>query len=961
MNKQNIEDIYALTPLQQGVLFHTLESTVPGVYFDQFSCQLEPTTHLDALQRAWQALILRHDVLRTLFTWEKRDKPLQIVRQRVALPWQQLDWSDVAPDQLATRLNDWLRTDRERGFELDKAPLMRITIISLPSGCVRMIWSFHHLILDGWSVRLILSELQMLYDGHVRNRTVELPPTQKFRQLVDWQRSRDTREEQAYWQDYLRDYATPVFPNIASHCHDSDAAGPRASGPEVSLMTEKQLDAATYNALQNLAKQQHVTLNTVFVAAWALVLSRYCDSQDVVFGTTVAGRTAALENIERIAGLFINTLPIRARLAPADTVAGFLQHTQKAQVTQRRYEHSSLAEVQKCSDVAGGTPLFETILVYENFPALKQATGSQNPEMLKYSEQQFIEYSNYPLAVLIVPESELKIIAVHQPARLDVPAVQQLLENYRTVLQQMADNPLQQVHALSMLTVDERQRMLTDWNLTDRPLKADETVVTLLERCASQQPGAPAISAGSHGLSYAQLNRRANRLAWQLLDADAASRGVVIYSERGADAIIAMFGALKAGAPYVNVDAKDPGGRLSLVLDDLARSWCRESAGKPVVITTEALSGDIPTDATTVILSGAPSGDARDDNPKHPLKATDVAYIIYTSGSTGRPKGVMVTHRNLYNSTDARFNFYADPVSCFALLSSLATDSAIAGIFWTLCSGGQLVIPASRAELDIGPLAKLLQDKRVSHILCVPSLYALILEHADMSCLKQLNTVIVAGESCPATLVSRHFERLPDTRLYNEYGPSEACVWASACEFSADDATQTITIGRPIQNTRLYITDRLMHPVPVGVSGELCIAGTNVASGYLGQQQLTDDSFVPDPFSPDPAAGDAGQRLYKTGDRARFLQDGRVEFLGRVDEQFKVRGYRVEPGEIESTLNACAGIGEAVVLLDDSSAIDSELNALVSRMDDQKICELLATIETMDDDDIVAALTSLHR
>ena len=526
------------------------------------------------------------------------------------------------------------------------------------------------------------------------------------------------------------------------------------------------------------------------------------------------------------------------------------------------------------------------------------------------------------------------------------------MRHFTHVLGQFVAQPPPGVAEISLLTDAERRKIVEEWNDTVRPLDTTTSIIALFEQCAARNPHAIAVTTDDTSVTYEALNEKANQLA-HFLQRTASVRGkpVVVFAERNAEAIVAMLAALKAGAVYVPMDVHDTSDRLQQVLSDLGNAYRDGDAGyKPVTLTERPLLDRVPADSTRVMLLDAVPVSEPDTNPDLAIAEDSLAYIIYTSGSTGRPKGVMIPRSALLNSTLARLDYYPDPVSAFALLSSLATDSSIAGIYWTLCTGGNLVMPGHRAELDIGELALLIRRNRISHTLCVPSLYDLIIESADASMLESLQVVIIAGEAGSHRLVTRHCETLPATALYNEYGPSEACVWASAARLDTAATGANVTIGRPVANTRLYVLDREHRPLPVGVAGELFIGGENLAQGYVGLDDITQELFIPDPFA------NSGQRLYKTGDRARFREEGCLEYLGRVDHQLKVRGFRVEPGEIESVLASHPAIESAVVFIDDSAALDNELSSLLDSVGESAAALLLADVEALDDGAVERAL-----
>lgn len=936
MSDRNIETIYACTPLQEGMLFHTLDSAAGAVYFNQLSCVLRGPVDVAVLRRSWDGVVARHQALRTLFTWERRDKPLQIVRRRVDVPWQLEDWRQFDEREQTARLQTFLREDRSLGFRLDEAPLLRVALFRVADDRHRMIVSSHHILMDGWSVRLIEGEVRALYAANVTGREATLPPAPPFRDFVQFLERRDRSREREFWTGILRGFECPTVPEVGPLQRLPDGA--ECTG----LTVERVIDETLTGRLRALARTERVTLNSIFAAGWSLLLARYCDTDDVVFGCTVAGRSVELPNVERMVGLLINTLPVRVDVGGAASVAELMRRIQATQVRQRGFEHSPLNEIQRCSDVPAATSLFDTILVFENVPDAA-VDDAGDADGLHIADMRFIERSNYPLALLVVPgAATLQLVAVYDARRFDRPALERILAHLVGVLTQLCDAPAQDPAEIEIVAGEERRTMLEQWNDTAAP--GGGTVVDLFRKCAADSPDAVAVTAADGSLTYGELVARVNRVANRLLDdGSAAGRKALVYTERTTEAMVATFGALTAGVTYVPLDVNDPSERLLRILSDLCAD---DNDAVPFVLTQSHLLDRLPADRVRAIALDT-DPEAADDRPPAVTPAPeDPAYIIYTSGSTGRPKGVIVSHANLANSTRARFDYYDDVVETYALLSSLTTDSAVAGIYWTLCSGGHLVIPDNRAELDLEQLAKLISDLSVTHTLCVPSLYSLLLDHARPGLLQSLRTVIVAGEACASSLIEKHARVLPRATLYNEYGPSEACVWASVANLSDDGPACGVTIGRPVANTRLYVLDRGRRPVPIGVAGELYIGGKNVANGYLGNDSATDAAFVADPF------GGAG-RLYRSGDRVRYRDDGRIEYLGRVDDQLKVRGFRVEPGEIEAAISAHPGVESAVVFVDEAPAPEAELELLLDIVDHDAAVAIMSEVESMQDGDVI--------
>jgi amino acid adenylation domain-containing protein len=865
---ENVADIYPLTPTQQGILYHTLRDGASGVYFEQIRATLDGPLNVARLKQAWQLIVDRHPVLRTAFLWDGLDTPLQVVRQKVEIPWEELDWRGDTANP-ASRLEKLSAGYRENGFNLAQAPLLRLVLVRLADEKHHFIWNFHHLLTDGWSTHQVFNEVFTAYEAMVRGRRPSLPPVRPFRNYVAWLKKQDMAAAEAYWREKLAGFNAPTPLHVDQFAPETAVDYAEAN---------HYLPVEQTSALKNLAQQHRLTLNTVVQGAWALLLSRYSGEADVLFGSTLSGRPAALPGVEQMVGMFINTLPLRVQVDEEEGLVGWLVGLQNEILQMRQYEHSPLVKVQGWSELLSGQPLFDSIVVFENYPA----PADDAERTLAVNDIIYREQSNYPLALLVVPGEEMRLLAIYNPHRFAPETMDRLLGHLTTLLAGMAARPDAALHELPLLTEVEQTRMLSEWNETAVPLPPNQTIPDLIAAHATQSPHAKAAIFGPDALTYAELQARATELAAHLGE-QGVSRGDLVALEvpRSLEMIIGIVGILKAGAAYVPVDpAYPPERRQQIIADARPRLTLRQE------------------DIRNASAAGAATLPV--------LQPEDSAYVIYTSGSTGKPKGVLVTHANLFASTLARFAYYEKPVGRFLLLSSYSFDSSVAGIFWTLAQGGALVLPAPDDEKDVARVADLVAREQVTHTLALPSLYKLLLTYAPPGALDSLQAVIVAGEACPPDLGATHYGRLPHTALYNEYGPTEATVWCSVYRLPRISDDGPVPIGKPIPNSQLYVLDGRRRPVPIGVPGELYVGGAGVTPGYLHRPDLTADRFVANPFS------DASP-LYRTGDRVKWLPDGNIAFLGRVDNQVKIRGYRIEPGEIAAVLDGHPSVREAAV------------------------------------------------
>ncbi len=946
MIRDNIEAIYRLSPVQEGILFHTIQSEASGVYVEQYSCTITGDLDSKAFHRAWELVVQRHPALRTFITWERRAQPLQIVRDSVKVPWTDLDWMESPFPAREARLKSQLEDDRRKGLDLAVAPLMHFTLIKLSPGTHRFIWTFHHIILDGWSMRLVFREVLGSYKAHKDGKELVLDPPRPYCDYIAWLGEQDLYSAEIFWIDRLSKFTEPTrFPPAIQR--------PRRWNSHTTYHRKHlSLSKSKTSEITSMAKNNGLTLNTLVMGAWALLLSRYSNQEDIIYGVTASGRMPSLSGIEKVIGLCINTLPMRIRLEREDVLLPWLNDVQRRLAEIREYEYTPLVNIKRWSEMPNDRPLFETILVFENHlvAAVPEQLGN-----IDIGEVEYLEQSNYPLALLAVPSDNLEFIAVYDSTQFSEATITRMLLHLQNLLIDFTKSPESRILDLALLDEEERHDMLVEWNPNTTTLPESLCIHQLIERRVEQTPDATAVKSGANDLTYGELNRRANQLARYLKSRGVGSGAFVgLYLERSADMIVGILGILKAGCAYVPLDPSYPAERIAFMIEDTRSS---------IVLIQEKFLNQTASRNCEVVCIDRDLDIIRSeisDNVDVSIDPANIAYVIYTSGSTGQPKGVLVTHRNLVYSTWARKRFYDDPIDNFLLLSSFAVDSSVAGIFWTLCYGGTLVLPIPGQERDTETIRQLVSSCRISHALMIPTLYAILLEFAESKDLESLRTVILAGETVAAKLGRRHYDLLPNARCYNEYGPSETTVWSAVFEIPSGWDESTVPIGRPIPNTEIYILDQYLRITPVGVPGELYIGGPGVTAGYLNCPDLTREKFIAHPF-----CRDSSERLYRTGDRAQYRADRNIEFLGRVDNQIKIRGYRVEPEEIETQLNQHPSVRSSVVVVRDKgegtmdlvNVEDPEGLAIVlSKLPDEQARRILRDVEKLSEAEVDALL-----
>ncbi len=908
LKTKNICSIYPLSPMQQGMLFQSLYAPESGVYFEQMTLNLKGDVNVAAFEAAWQKVVDRHSVFRTFFVGENRPTPLQVVLKQVNLPWTNLDWQKLSTTEQQQQLSELLTTQREQGFSFNQAPLMGCTLIKLSEETYKFIWNHHHILVDGWCLPIIFKEVLSFYEAEVRGETCQLPTPRPYRDYIAWLNEQDQETAMEFWRQTLQGFSAPTPLVVDKTLYQNQQSD--SDYQEVEL----RLSARVSRQLQSIAQEHHVTLSTIVQAAWALLLSRYSGERDVVFGVTVSGRTGNLSGVENMVGLLINTLPLRLQISPSEQLIAWLQQIQQSMVELQQYSYTPLVEIQAISELPGRIPLFESIVVFENYPvdsSLLNEGGS-----LQLSQIEGFEQTNYPLTVVAVPGDELLVKISYETARFESDTIERMLGHLQTIFSAIGENPQVSVGKLPLLSEAECHQLLTEWNDTAREYSRDKCIHQLFEEQVERTPDAVAVVFEKEQLTYQQLNQRANQLAHHLKSVGVGPEMLVgICVERSLEMVVGLLGILKAGGAYVPLDPHYLPERLSYMLVD---------SGVEVLLTQQDLLSSLPSHTALVVCLDRDWGAIEQlcgENLEVGVGSDHLAYVIYTSGSTGQPKGVAIEHLSLCNFVQAERNLLdIEPTSRFLQFAPISFDASVGEIFITLTSGAMLILGTASKLMPGDDLKQILYQSSVTHVALPPSALAVL----PTDELPALGQIIVGGEPCPTELVNQWSV---GRRFFNAYGPSESTIYATVAQIS--DGSEKITIGRPIANIQIYILDKHLQPVPIGVPGELYIGGDGLARGYLNRPELTCEKFIPNPFSDSQS-----ERLYKTGDLARYSRDGNIEFLGRIDNQVKVRGFRIELGKIESVLNTHPQIQQAVVIATEELPGNKRLVAYVVSEDE---------------------------
>ena len=876
-----IEDLYTLSPMQQGMLFHSLYEQAAGDYINQIRVSVDGLD-VSRFQQAWDATVQAHDVLRSGFFWEGQlDWPCQVVYRAARLPVEVLDWRAMPECEQA--LQDLQQAQRRQGFNLSHAPLMRLLLVRTDEQRHELIYTHHHILMDGWSNSRLFGEVLQRYAG------IAVPETAgRYRDYIGWLQQRDSAATEAFWREQVDALQAPT--RLGTYPPTSQ------TGQGQHQLT---LDPGLTERLESFARSHKVTLNTLIQAAWLILLHRHSGQPVVAFGATVSGRPAELVGVEQQVGLFINTLPVICAVDEQASVADWLQAVQSQNLSLREHEHCGLYDIQRWAG-QGGEGLFDSILVFENYPvskALEQGGGSG----LRFGAPQAHEQTSFPLTVLADVGETLSVQFNFARAHFTMPMVQGYARHLANLLGGMLQGGEQSLGELAMLDMTERQKILEQWNATARDYPQNQWVHHLIEAQAERQPQATALVFAEQRIDYAELNRRANRLAHRLIEAGVGPDvRVGLAVERSFDMVIGLLAVLKAGGAYVPLDPDYPRERLAYMLDD---------SGVQLLLTQAPLLGQlpIPQGLETLILGESTYEQYSEQNPAVALDGENLAYVIYTSGSTGQPKGAGNRHSALLNRLQWMQEAYGLSAADSVLQKTpFSFDVSVWEFFWPLMTGSRLVIAAPGDHRDPARLIHLINAEQVTTLHFVPSMLQAFLQDAAVSSCRSLQRIVCSGEALPVDAQQQVFAKLPHAGLYNLYGPTEAAIdvthWTCV-----DEGRDTVPIGRPIANLGCYLLDDNFEPVPVGVLGELYLGGAGLARGYHRRPALTAERFIAHPFV-------HGERLYRTGDLARYREDGVIEYAGRIDHQVKLRGLRIELGEIEARLLEHEQVREAAVL-----------------------------------------------
>ncbi|MBV4512501.1 non-ribosomal peptide synthetase [Pseudomonas sp. SWRI22] len=895
-----IEDVYPLTPMQEGLLLHTLLEPGTGLYYMQDRYRINSALDPKRFAQSWQAVIARHEALRASFCWNVGEDMLQVIHKPGSTPIEYLDWSADPQDQQEPRLQALLKAEREAGFDLLNQAPFHLRLIRVGEARYWFMMSNHHILIDAWCRSLLMNDFFDIYTALGEGRDAQLATPPRYRDYIAWLQRQDLNEARQWWQQNLQGFerATPIpsdRPFLREH-----AGG---SGGMVVGDCYTRLDARDGAQLRELAQAHQLTVNTFAQAAWALVLRRLSGDRDVLFGVTVAGRPVDMPEMQRTVGLFINSIALRVKL-PEDgqtcSVRQWLSALLDSNMQLREYEYLPLVTIQEHSELPKGQPLFDSLFVFENAPV--EVSVLDRAQSLNATSDSGRTHTNFPLTAVCYPGDDLGLHLSYDQRYFDESTVQGMLAEFKRLLLALVQGFHGDMAELALIGEQEREFLVAGCNQSERAYPLETSYIELFEAQVAEHPQRIAASCLDQQWSYDELNRRSNGLGHALIAAGVGlDQPVALLAERGLDLLGMIIGSFKAGAGYLPLDPGLPGPRLSRIID-MSRTpllVCTEACREQAV---ELLQG---VDCQLLVWEEVP---ARGENPGVYSGPDNLAYVIYTSGSTGLPKGVMVEQRGMLNNQLSKVPYLnLSDADVIAQTASQSFDISVWQFLAAPLFGARVdIVPNTIAHDPQGLLAHV-QAQGITVLESVPSLIQGMLAQERIS-LEGLRWMLPTGEAMPPELAHQWLLRYPQIGLVNAYGPAEC---SDDVAFFRVDLASTrgtyLPIGTPTDNNRLYLLDGALELVPQGAVGELCVAGTGVGRGYVSDPLRTAQVFVPNPF------GAPGERLYRTGDLARRRSDGVLEYVGRIDHQVKIRGYRIELGEIEARLHEQPLVRDAAV------------------------------------------------
>ncbi|ATO50304.1 non-ribosomal peptide synthetase [Brevibacillus laterosporus DSM 25] len=881
INTSDVKDIYSLSPMQRGMLFHTLKDKENLAYFDQTTFQIEGEICVESLEKSFNELIRKYDVLRTIFLYQKLKEPMQVVlKERTASIYYE-DFSKKSELDKTKSLRAAKQRDRDEGFDLSRDILMRLSLLKVAPKQYELVISSHHIIIDGWCTGILYQDLFYFYQCFVANKPIPTEKAIPYSRYIRWLEEQDEEEAKTYWSNYLQDFeGASVIPK-----ENSKGEKEVCIIDKVTFHFDKKLS----EELVQVAKASQVTISTLFQTMWGILLQKYNNSQEAIFGSVISGRSPEIPDVEKIVGIFINTIPVRIRTLDKQTFKELLMQVQEASVNSEKYNYQTLADIQAVT--GSNHALIHHIVAFENFPVASDSfvdsreSDSQELKVVNVIDDH--EKTNFDFNVQVQMDTELLVKISYNQNLYNKSFIDNIFNHLQQIAQSIIHDLDIQVDEIAIVSKEEKDQLVSYSNPAKSEFPMDKTIHQLFEEQVLRNPERTAIVFKGQSLTYRQLNEKANQLAWMLRKREVKPNDIVaIMAEHSLEMVAGVIGILKAGAAYLPIDPSYPEKRIAHMLQD--------SKAEQLLIQPHL---NMPQEYKGSTLWLAEESWAKESTNDLPLVtgANDLAYIIYTSGSTGLPKGVMVEHHSLVNlvmwHNDA---FSVTQNDQCTKLAGFGFDASVWETFPPLIQGATLHVLDESRRGDIYALHEYFEKNAITISFLPTQLAEQFMELTSST----LRVLLIGGDRAQKIKKTAY-------QIINNYGPTENAVVTTSGQLHMEQ--DVFPIGKPITNHSVYILDQKGHLQPIGVPGELCVSGTGLARGYLNQPELTVERFVDNPFVP-------GERMYRTGDLVRWKSDGSIEYLGRIDEQVKIRGYRIELGEIEAKLLDHPSISEALVV-----------------------------------------------
>ncbi|KAF6582685.1 MULTISPECIES: non-ribosomal peptide synthetase [Paenibacillus] len=900
IEKENIEDIIALTPMQEGLLYHYIKDDDSNQYFQQLSIKITGKLDAENFDKSWNIVVQLNELLRTVYRWEGVETHLQIVLREHAPDIRFVDFSTKDENLIPSLMENLKRADKNEHFDLREVPF-RVTLCKLSENAHEMIISNHHIIFDGWSTGILLKEFTSIYEGLIEGSTYIPPQKNKFKNFVKWVQNQDSAISNTYWRTYLKELSTKTQLAVNKNLK----SGTRSIKDYIFNIDKTKLDI--------FLRENKITLATLVYVTWGILLQKYVDHEDVLFGVTVSGRSANIADIENIVGLFINTVPLRIKNSSEDEILNLLYQVQNEIQQREGYDNTPIVDIKECSEFHNQDELFDSIVVVENYPLDTQQFGIK--EKLTFDSYSMHEVNNFNLTVGVeLWQEQIEICLSYDEEIFNYDFIKRLAQHFENILQTIIHTPHSKVRDIEMLSPLEKKQILYEFNNTTMDYPKDKTIHKLFEEQVEQGPNHVALVFVNKHITYTELNEKANQLARFLVNTGIKRNDVIgIMAERSVEMIISILATLKAGAAYLPIGLEQPKKRKEYMIQNSGASLLLTQ--KHLIEVNNNVVGDFPEEKIICsddmkIYVGDRSNLNLNSNPD------DLVNVIYTSGTTGNPKGVMVSHSNLVLYMESLFNLYETTSNDTVIqLVPFSFDLFGEELFQALLKGGKFVIPQEHEAKDVHKLYELIVSNKVSVVSCSPLLLNEFNKFPPMSSVKNF---VSGGDVLKQEYISN---LLKYANVYNGYGPTEATIGATHYKIK-NEFENNICIGKPMKNYRVYILDENRNLLPIGVPGELYISGKGVTKGYINNRKITEEKFVEDYFFP-------GSKMYRTGDLAKWRNDGNVEYLSRIDQQIKIRGFRIEPSEIENQLRQYNSIREATVIANEDKQGNKYLCAFI--------------------------------